>query len=446
MQVTHRSARPDELEALLQRLLDSPCFAGSSRQQRFLRHLVDGVRSGQTSGLKEGVLGIEVFGRPADRFDPKHDSIVRVEARRLRQRLARYYATEGVADPWEINLPVGSYVPTVRPRDAMQRSTGSRRARDLVERGDHFLREGVFHAALERYQEALRECADYADAYLGAARAWVNLSMSGLEPAAPNMAHALEALNRAQDLNPGLPEAASLKGLVLHRFEHDWPAAELELKRAVEAAPDNARVRDLYGFQLTFAGLHAAAETQLQRARELDPQNPAFRLHMAWLRVAQRRWADADKEYVALLDIAPDNFWALLSRADLMLYCGRHDDAIALYRDAWRRCPSHADCQLGRACALFALGRDDEANEVLKSTRDTSHPRSPYVLAEVMAAGRRYEDALALLQQSADYRDPLFLAGTTSPLFEPMYGDARFQALYRSSRAEAFAVASLAPA
>lgn len=441
MQVTHPSPLPEELEAVLQRALDSRCFAGSTRQQRFLRHIVAGMQSGETAGLKESVLAIEIFGRSANRFDPAQDSIVRVEARRLRQRLAKYYAGPGAAETWEISLPVGSYVPTILRRDAVHRSSGSRRARDLVERGDHFLREGEFHAALERYQEALRECNDYAPAYLGAARAWVNLGMSGLEPSTPNVDDALEALSRALELDPLLPEAASLKGLVLHRFEHDWPAAERELKRAVELAPDNARVRDLYGFQLMFAGLHEAAEAELQRARVLDPQNPAFRLHMAWLRTAQRRWPDAEKEYDALLDIAPDNFWALLSRADMMLYRGRHDEAIALYRDARRRSPGHADCQLGEACALFALGREDEANRILRSASEATPPPSPYVLAEVMAARRRYDDALSLLQQGAAVRDPLFLAGATSPLFEPLYGDARFEALYRSSRACGFAVA-----
>jgi tetratricopeptide (TPR) repeat protein len=122
----------------------------------------------------------------------------------------------------------------------------------------------------------------------------------------------------------------------------------------------------------------------------------------------------------------------------MMLYRGRYEEAITLYRDARHRCPGHADCQLGEACALFLLGRDDEADHALRTAGEASPPPSHYVLAEVMAARRRYDEALSLLQQSAAARDPLFLAGATSPLMEPLYADPRFERLYRSSRASGF--------
>jgi serine/threonine-protein kinase len=60
--------------------------------------------------LKELTLGIEVFNRGPD-FDPSLDNVVRVEARRLRQRLKTYYQNEGRKDDLLIELPVGSYIP-----------------------------------------------------------------------------------------------------------------------------------------------------------------------------------------------------------------------------------------------------------------------------------------------------------------------------------------------
>ena len=54
---------------------------------------------------------MEVFGRGGD-FDPRQDTIVRVQGRRLRDRLADYYREQGVEDPVGISLPKGHYVPT----------------------------------------------------------------------------------------------------------------------------------------------------------------------------------------------------------------------------------------------------------------------------------------------------------------------------------------------
>ena len=44
-----------------------------------------------------GWQGVDVFGRGPD-FDPRADTIVRVQARRLRAKLHEFYAVEGHAD------------------------------------------------------------------------------------------------------------------------------------------------------------------------------------------------------------------------------------------------------------------------------------------------------------------------------------------------------------
>ena len=56
--------------------------------------------------LKEFVVGVEVFGKDS-MFDPRNDPIVRVQARRLRAQLARYYAEGGQTDETVIELPKG---------------------------------------------------------------------------------------------------------------------------------------------------------------------------------------------------------------------------------------------------------------------------------------------------------------------------------------------------
>ena len=98
------------------RIAVSASFRSSPRHQRFLEHLVMHALRADGSRMKEMTLGIEVFDRDAGTFDPQQDSIVRVEARRLRSRLERYYGAEGARSPFEIVLPVGGYTPMLRRR------------------------------------------------------------------------------------------------------------------------------------------------------------------------------------------------------------------------------------------------------------------------------------------------------------------------------------------
>ena len=65
---------------------------------------------------KELEIAMEVFGKGAD-FDPSQDSMVRVYAHNLRQKLDQYYATDGRADAGRLSLARGEYrVSLVRAR------------------------------------------------------------------------------------------------------------------------------------------------------------------------------------------------------------------------------------------------------------------------------------------------------------------------------------------
>ena len=108
---------PKEIRAQLRRILASSEFAASPRMQDFLRLAVSEALAGRPDRLKEYVIGIEVFRRPSS-FDPGIDPIVRVEARRLRAKLERFYSAEGRQDPLLIELPKGGYAPHFRARTA----------------------------------------------------------------------------------------------------------------------------------------------------------------------------------------------------------------------------------------------------------------------------------------------------------------------------------------
>lgn len=105
----------DEVRLQLDRLVASGGFANADRMSSFLRFVVDRALAGEADSVKEYVIGVEVFGRD-QAYDPRLDSIVRVEARRLRAKLDEYYAGPGATDPIVIRIRRGSYVPTFERR------------------------------------------------------------------------------------------------------------------------------------------------------------------------------------------------------------------------------------------------------------------------------------------------------------------------------------------
>jgi len=100
----------------LERILKSKIFRTVERLKRFVSFIVSETLAGRGDQLKEFVVGIQVFDKDPS-FDPRNDPIVRVQARRLRARLERYYSEEGQNDEILIELPKGGYATTFRHRD-----------------------------------------------------------------------------------------------------------------------------------------------------------------------------------------------------------------------------------------------------------------------------------------------------------------------------------------
>jgi serine/threonine-protein kinase len=99
----------------LKRILQSNTFREAGRLKRFLEFVVMEKLEGRSDDLKEYVVAVQVFDKKTS-FDPRTDPIVRVQARRLRAMLDRYYELEGKKDELVIDLPKGGYAPNFKSR------------------------------------------------------------------------------------------------------------------------------------------------------------------------------------------------------------------------------------------------------------------------------------------------------------------------------------------
>ncbi|HET6220323.1 MAG TPA: hypothetical protein VFE27_25060 [Acidobacteriaceae bacterium] len=138
----------EEIQQQVERIVHSATLRGSTTLQQLFQYLVSRSLEGAADSLKEYTIGLEAFGRRTD-FDPRTDTIVRVQTHRLRQKLKDYYQDEGVHDRVMVEIPKGHYCPVSRLRD--ERNDPETESPKLLTLGDHdpdiSTREGGLKAA-----------------------------------------------------------------------------------------------------------------------------------------------------------------------------------------------------------------------------------------------------------------------------------------------------------
>ncbi len=108
----------------INRLVASQVLHSSESLCKLLQYLAKHALDHPNTPLKEYQLATEVFGRRSD-FDPQSDSTIRVQAGRLRLKLAEFYSSEGAQDPVIVEMPKGSYLLLFHLREPANSKPGS---------------------------------------------------------------------------------------------------------------------------------------------------------------------------------------------------------------------------------------------------------------------------------------------------------------------------------
>ena len=137
-------------------ILRSPVFCNAGRMQRFLALVVRETLAGRAEKLKEYTIAVDALARPRT-FSPIADPVVRVEARRLRQKLADYYRLHGARDEVVIEVPTGQYVPSfsfragVPPASSAGEATLTVQPFSSVPSGALEVSEALLHELLDQF-------------------------------------------------------------------------------------------------------------------------------------------------------------------------------------------------------------------------------------------------------------------------------------------------------
>lgn len=331
--VPSRHAAPSDetgrVRAALERVLGSPTFASTQALRSLLRFLVDEKLAGREDRLKEYTLGVEAFGR-GDAFDPKADTIVRVQARRLRAKLDEYYRGSGSSDSLRIAVPKGAYVPEFHsvgtwPETPYQPDTHAhalyvegRRLSNLGTTKGLLLAVGQFRAAVDVDPR-------YAFPYWALADAYLQLSSTHLPPREA-MPRAREAALVAIALDPSLDQAHAALGTVHLRYDWDREAALGRAMEAVRLNPHSCDAHFLCGYAASTEGRTSQALIHFRRAQELDPFSLKVRFQTQAAYLLARDYEAAIEEGLRTLRIEPG---FALGRAALGLAYSLFGDHLA---------------------------------------------------------------------------------------------------------------------
>lgn len=444
----------EAVRAELRRILESPRFDASERNRGFLTFVVEEALAGRTDRIKAYAIATEVFGRDPT-FDPQLDSIVRIEAGRLRRSLERYYLTDGLGARLQIDIPRGGYMPRfgallpAPPRDAVRR-TPTVLVTAFEEEGD----QSGFPSFTRGFTRSL----------IIALTRFTNLRVFGRET----------AMRHPADLDPGgLRREPAVDYVVTgqtslapERFQVDVLLVEADCGRTVwaETFERSLRPSEIVKLRNDVSNHVARALAQpygaIQSDRDADGASPEALDSHAAMSIFYAYWRTFDRSMIGLVRVglervvALDPGYAEAHACLSLVYCNafrfRHPIGAATVQDPLSRAVELAtravELAPGSAWSYYALGLacwfsgDFCAGLDALERGRAINPNDTTILADLgqrYAMLARWEDALPLLNESYA-SNPAQPGGYRIGLFLYHYAHGRFaEALAEARRVNA---------
>jgi eukaryotic-like serine/threonine-protein kinase len=261
----------------------------------------------------------------------------------------------------------------------------------------------------ECLEQALALDPEFALPYVGLADYHFALAAVGGSPSHEAMPRARQLAQRALEIDPELPEAHAMLGIVAGHYDYDWSEAERRFRLAVMREPLSPHLRQWYGTFFLFAtGRADEARLQLSRVIAEDPLCQMWRLMRANLLPGVGLEHEALDDARKAVELDP-GFW--LGWADLsLLYARRHQHSEAM-RCAERAMVGAPWCPYSigaMAAALANEGQENSAEPLLVALRGDAYG-GPVGLAVYFLARGEIEQAVEWSAKAAEQRFPAFI-------------------------------------
>jgi DNA-binding winged helix-turn-helix (wHTH) protein/TolB-like protein/Tfp pilus assembly protein PilF len=303
-------------------------------------------------------------------------------------------------------------------------------ARDAYLKGQYFFSQRTkagFESAIENFSNAVAVDPKYAAAYAQLASAYNLMGQySWMDPeSARNLGWA--AAGQAASLDPAQPEAHAALGFSYWFYRWNSPAAEQEFRKAIALDHANIDAHHWYAQMLMTKGRFAEAEEQMQAALDIDPVSPILRTNLGWLSYFEGNFPQAVQQIEAVLGANP-NFLAAHYKL-WYVYSAMGDREHASQEFRW---VVHGVADPDRARAFqdaFNSGGYEAALRACGADSSSSVYGSTVESARCLTIAGDRDGALTMLERAYQNHEGWILFVAADPTFTALRGDGRFQAI-----------------
>ena len=285
--------------------------------------------------------------------------------------------------------------------------------------------------SIDLFNQAVKLDPNFALAYVGIAESYSTIPSYPYASPEECVPKAKAAVARALELDPDLPEAHTVAGMIAATHDWDYPLAEREFKRSLELDPNLAITHYRYAWvYLSPMGRHDDAIAEMKRAMELEPLSIQQGANFAAVLMYARRFDEALEQAKKTNDLDPGHVGGQAWLCHTYNAKGMYSESLSVSEKMSR--PDYTFlAQMGYAYAK--LGRRSEVETILK--RWNEGRKTEYVMSYWVAvthAGLDDKDAaFAELEKSYQNRDWFLQRLKTDPFMDSLRDDPRYKEMLK---------------
>jgi len=313
-----------------------------------------------------------------------------------------------------------------------KRQTENSESYKLYLKGRYEARKGTWEGlkyAEDYFRRALALDPNYALAYSGLAEMYyvaADWQMAPVEAYPKGMTAARKAL----ELDGALAVPHYAMAFFEITYEHDWPGAERECRRAIELDARSGFAYEMLGWDYAVMGRSEEARDAARRSQELDPLEPEIGAEAGVVDYATHHYEDAIEQFRKTIELEPNYFFAHVWRGNALVQVGKATEALAAYERA-HQLDDNGESSAALAYGYAAVGNRAKAEQTMNDLVRQSKQRyiQMYYLAAACVRLGDKDRAFQFLEKAYEQHGYQLTFLKLDPRMDPLRSDARFSRL-----------------